>query len=578
MRHFIYLNILLISSISLSIDFSEGPYGSEYFDIAGPLELEDLNALPKGDVNYDGILNIQDVIMVIQYVIGNNDNPSWIDAGDVNNDGIVDILDIVTTLNSILSGSEPIWDFETEWNGEDCYIFINYTTSSGTLLASSTKELLLSNSPMNVHYFFISDRTTYTTDIQNLKNTFDEILEGFSQELQEHWSTHLHFIPQRTGALNNWLEEALSGEDAIGIDRFQRIRETGYFGNPASFQGTYIHYLAHEAVYYNYEFGAIYEPDEDYDEITVLDEAHYTGGWAASISEITTFPSNQELDEYSRMSIELLRGCPDASMNYSDAGCDDYDRIAHMYICDTDGSNCYEAARWITPFDRQPHHLTDISPFISLIRPGGDKMVKFQESGWPNSLITLKFRFYRDPDSQNIEKAQEIIPIWNGTVGFNPDYDSNRPPNVFEIPQNATKVEFVSYITGHGWGCDSYNCAEFCNSKHIFELNGGTYEFDKAHPNASSSNYCMSLEAIAQGTIPNQYGTWGYGRAGWCPGQDVAPHVVDITENVIIGEENIIDYSACRVSGNNCYTPPTCPGNGCYCAEIAMSSYIIIYY
>ena len=88
----------------------------------------------------------------------------------------------------------------------------------------------------------------------------------------------------------------------------------------------------------------------------------------------------------------------------------------------------------------------------------------------------------------------------------------------------------------------------------------------------------MSLEAIGNGTIPNQYGTWGYGRAGWCPGQDVAPHIVDITNQIAVGEENIIDYDACRVSGNNCYTPPTCPGNGCYCAEIAMSSFIIIYY
>ena len=578
MKNLIYTCILLISSISLALDFSEGPYGSEYFNIAGPLELEDLNALPKGDVNDDGVLNIQDVIMIIQYVIGNITNPSWIDIGDVNNDNIIDILDIVTTLNSILSGSEPIWDFETEWNGEDCYIFINYTTSSGTLLASSTKELLLSNSPMNVHYFFISDRTTYTTDIQNLKNTFDEILDGLSIDLKDHWNTHLHFVPQRTGALNNWLEEALAGEDAIAIDRFQRIRETGYFGNPASFQGTYIHYLAHEAIYYNYEFDTIYEPDEDYDEFVVLDEAYYTGGWAASISEIVNFPSDEELNQYSGMSIELLRGCPDSNMNYSDEGCDDYDRIAHMYICEIDGSDCYEAARWITPFDRQPHHLTNISPFISLIRPGGEKMIKFQESGWPNSIISLKFRLYRDSSIDLTETAQEIVPIWNGTVGFNPDYDDNRPLNVFQVPSNATKVEFVSYITGHGWGCDSYNCAEFCNSRHTFELNGGTYEFSKDHPNASSSNYCMSLEAIAAGTIPNQYGTWGYGRAGWCPGQDVTPHIVDITENIIIGEENIIDYGACRVSGNNCYTPPTCPGNGCYCAEIAMSSYIIIYY
>ncbi len=567
---------LIALSFSFSLDFSDGPYGSEYFDIAGPVELDDLNAVPQGDINYDGILNIQDLILMIQYIIGNVDNPDWLNDGDVNNDSIVDILDMVIAINTVLEGQEPVWDFESEWNGEDCYIFINYTNLSGALIGSNTKELLLNNSPMNVHYLFISDRTTYYSDIVGLKNTFDEILLDMSPEMQDHWNSHLHFIPQKTSSLNNWLEQALAGEDALGIDRFQRIRETGYFGNPANFTGTYIHYLAHEAVYFNYEFETLYEPEQDYDELVVFDRDHYTGGWAATISQNVVFPSDEELENYSRMSIELLRGCPDSNMNYSDAGCDDYDRIAHMYICDSDGSNCYEAARWITPFDRQPHHLTDISPFLALLRPGGEKVVKFQESGWPNSLITLKFRFYNDGPSEY--SAQEIIPIWNGTVGFNPDYGDNRPPTVFNIPSNAEKVEFVSYITGHGWGCDSYNCAEFCNSNHIFTLNGGTHEFNKDHPNASSSNYCMSLDAIAEGTIPNQYGTWGYGRAGWCPGQDVAPHIIDITNQVSIGEENIIDYDACRVSGTNCYTPPTCPGNGCYCAEIAMSSYIIIYY
>ena len=567
---------LIIVAFSFSLDFSNGPYGSEYFDIAGPVDLEDLNAVPQGDINYDGILNIQDLILMIQYIIGNINDPDWLDDGDVNNDSIVDILDMVIAINTVLEGQEPVWDFESEWNGEDCYIFINYTNLSGALVGSNTKELLLNNSPMNVHYLFISDRTTYYSDIVGLKNTFDEILLDMSPEMQDHWNSHLHFIPQKTSSLNNWLEQALAGEDALGIDRFQRIRETGYFGNPANFTGTYIHYLAHEAVYFNYEFETLYEPEEDYDELVVFDRDHYTGGWAATISQNVVFPSDEELENYSRMSIELLRGCPDSNMNYSDAGCDDYDRIAHMYICDSDGSNCYEAARWITPFDRQPHHLTDISPFLALLRPGGEKVVKFQESGWPNSLITLKFRFYNDGPLEY--SAQEIIPIWNGTVGFNPDYGNNRPPTVFNIPSNAEKVEFVSYITGHGWGCDSYNCAEFCNSNHIFTLNGGTHEFNKDHPNASSSNYCMSLDAIAEGTIPNQYGTWGYGRAGWCPGQDVAPHIIDITNQVSIGEENIIDYDACRVSGTNCYTPPTCPGNGCYCAEIAMSSYIIIYY
>ena len=53
--------ILMISSFSLTLDFSDGPYGSEYFDIAGPFHLDDLNAVPQGDVNGDDTLNIQDI-------------------------------------------------------------------------------------------------------------------------------------------------------------------------------------------------------------------------------------------------------------------------------------------------------------------------------------------------------------------------------------------------------------------------------------------------------------------------------------------------------------------------------------
>ena len=81
---------------------------------------------------------------------------------------------------------------------------------------------------------------------------------------------------------------------------------------------------------------------------------------------------------------------------------------------------------------------------------------------------------------------------------------------------------------------------------------------------------------IQSGTIPNQYGTWGYGRAGWCPGMDVKPFVVDITQYVEFGS-NILDYSACHVQGTNCVEPPECGTCG-YCPEIPMSSYIIISY
>ena len=221
---------LLLTSITFSLDFSDGPYGSEYFDIAGPFSVQDLNATPEGDITGDNILNIQDVVLMISYVIGNVENIDWFEDGDINNDDIIDVLDIVTLINSILAGEDPDWNFENKWNGEDCYIFLNYTNLSGALIASTDqeREWLITNSPLNVHYFFISDRTTYYSDIVGLKEDFDEVLNTMPIETQEHWNKHLHFIPQKTSTLNNWIEDALSGEDALGIDRFQRIRETGY--------------------------------------------------------------------------------------------------------------------------------------------------------------------------------------------------------------------------------------------------------------------------------------------------------------------------------------------------------------
>ena len=293
-----------------------------------------------------------------------------------------------------------------------------------------------------------------------------------------------------------------------------------------------MNFLAHEVTYHNYEWNVLNEDPSTYDEITVFEKEHYTGGWASTISQLVEFPNHDELNNYSGMAIELLRGCPDANGNYSDQGCDDYDRIARMFICDEDESNCNEIARWITPFDRQPHHLTDISSFISMLKPGGNKIVKFQESGWPNSLLTMRFRFYRDQEVT--DTPQQFQPMWVGTIPFNPDFDNNTPPIVFEVPDNAVKVEFVSYITGHGWGCDGFNCAEFCNSKHMFAVNGGVYEFETSYPEANDNDYCMELETIIQGVVPNQWGTWGYGRAGWCPGQDVHPVMTDITDYVSI--------------------------------------------
>ena len=54
---------------------------------------------------------------------------------------------------------------------------------------------------------------------------------------------------------------------------------------------------------------------------------------------------------------------------------------------------------------------------------------------------------------------------------------------------------------------------------------------------------CM-VRQVASGVIPNQHGTWPYGRAGWCPGGAVRPWLVDVTADLLPtgGTQNAISY------------------------------------
>ena len=64
-------------------------YGYDFFDSSQVL----------GDVNGDQIINILDIILTVNIVLGINTTTS---AADVNNDGVVNILDIVSLVNLIL--------------------------------------------------------------------------------------------------------------------------------------------------------------------------------------------------------------------------------------------------------------------------------------------------------------------------------------------------------------------------------------------------------------------------------------------------------------------------------------------
>ena len=61
-------------------------------------------SITQGDVNYDGNLNILDIVQIVNYILGISEFTDMQFAlADMNHDGAINILDLVDLANAILS-------------------------------------------------------------------------------------------------------------------------------------------------------------------------------------------------------------------------------------------------------------------------------------------------------------------------------------------------------------------------------------------------------------------------------------------------------------------------------------------
>ena len=56
----------------------------------------------RGDVNNDTILNVLDVVIIVNFALGELD---YIECADLNNDNMVNVFDVVQLVNFILSNN-----------------------------------------------------------------------------------------------------------------------------------------------------------------------------------------------------------------------------------------------------------------------------------------------------------------------------------------------------------------------------------------------------------------------------------------------------------------------------------------
>jgi hypothetical protein len=479
------------------------------------------------------------------------------------------------------------WSLRENWSGCESYVFIpdEYDISPLNNASIWTRDLdgLLQRSPLNVHYFFVSMSSSgpeVDARMLRISDQMDELLadlpEGNLPGERQWWADRLHLVQTGSPRIQNWVRDVLpnTGTGAstslgFAIDRFQRIRGIGNIADVNRFSSTLnnagmwpwensMAYFANEPRYYNYEAlrQARLDAQQDVTVVTLWGE----GEVLSEFDEIEVdLPSAQEMEGFDTLEIDLTANCP--VQNQVEFGnCGAWDYLAHIYIQDPDGVTWHEIARFITTYHREGRYVVDATPMLALMADGGTRRFRYVFAPPWNPQPTSTYLYFRFMNQGKGYRPTQAHYLYSGG-GFNSSYNDGRDPIDIDIPAGALQTELWSIITGHGM--NSGNCAEFCNHQHEFTVNGTV--FLKDWPEVGNEEGCV--DQVDQGTVPNQSGTWFFGRGGWCPGMQVDPWTEDVTSLVTPGQTTTVSYRG--LFNNN--TPPDDSGN------IRMTSYLVVY-
>jgi len=480
------------------------------------------------------------------------------------------------------------WNFRSEWTGADNYVFLVYAPRNATSRTDYSAGLfggaladLLDRSPRNVQYFFLLG--TNAEAFADAQARWTEELDALPEADRAWWTPRVHFVSTPVSMLGNWIGEMLTTRsrtalpykryDAVqfAIDRTQRIREVGMLGRLAQ-NGVLpdITLLAGEPTYFNWEHARDQRLARESGTVVVDLLRSQVVEENADID--VTLPDAATMATFDTMEVDLRMDCP----NHRDGECGAWDYLSHLWVCDeapvpgdagtgdagTAGLRCdREIARWITTYWREARWVTDISGMLPQLQAGGRQRLRWYASRQfdprrTDYITSLSLRFSNRGRGM---RPVETVPLWRGGA-WNAEYDNGRAPIRVTVPPGTRRTELYTLITGHG-GVQPTNCAEFCNHEHFFSVGG--MDFVQRFPEARAANACA--DRVGEGVVPNQHGTWYFGRGGWCPGLDVAPAVVDVTAQLPPGTETELRY---RTRYNNA---PVSTNLG----NISLSSYLV---
>lgn len=462
------------------------------------------------------------------------------------------------------------WNLAASWTGCESYVFLNYAaTSYGNELFSTFPDGLVVQGPRNVHYFFASyerDRAAIRARMEALRDGLEEGYDFYELSAAERafWRERMHFVteplPEVVGSVGELVRTQPIIQHSFGITRDQRFDPVG-----SLFQLTRTGFRAdlgmgaYAGHYYNYlaRLRARLAAERDVTVVTVMDERDVT---ARTLDRTATLPAAATMAGFDTLEVDLEIHCRRANPQE----CSEWDRNAYVLVCLDEGcTETRELVRWITPYARPglTRWVIDASPMLGLLRAGGSQRFRVitgpdWEAPTPSDVrVALRLSQRGEPS------ARESVLAFTGGE-FDARYNEGREPFAFTPPADATRVELVVIVSGHGQ-TERDNCAEWCNHEHTFTLNGAATRHIAFPGEAGQSLGCA--QRAAEGVVPGQWGNWAPSRAAWCPGFPVDARRFDISADVRLGVPNELSYRGSFQGGD--------PRGG----TIDLSAYVVYY-
>lgn len=339
------------------------------------------------------------------------------------------------------------------------------------------------------------------------------------------------------------------------IDQRGILAEIGGFLYPS------FSFINWQAQWFDFYTGLLAKLESPAKVVPVFDKVLMQGETGA----VATVDLPSGLLDFDKLELDASLSCP----GKRDWSCAHWDHTVQLFVCcDHAGPHCNtELGRWITAFRRGiGRWLTDVSPLLPLL-DGNKCTLTMKTVPWAMpwyASLNLRFSFSNQTGEEKLRPFR-LMPLYSGGT-FDKHYNKGFKPIKFSVPASTKKVELYAVITAHG--DDENHCGEFCVTSHHFLFNNAfnnTLVFDSAGSPLGCTKW------VKEGAVPNEHGTWLYGRAGWCDGLQVDPWRTDITKqlNMSMSQSNTVIYFGLYEGRDP--NPSKDPG------YIIMSSFLIFY-